>query len=182
MRARSVQVAVPVPGLPPLTYRVPAHLDIPKPGARVLVPIGTRKVTGWVIPASGAAAESRAPRAESRIPKAESREPRAVKDLLEILDPDPLLPREIVDLALWTADYYLAGPGEALAAAMPPQSAVFSRRVARLTESGAANELQVGLRKRALDLLREHGALPIDSLVRRLEGRSPSEARSAKDG
>jgi len=143
-------VAVPVPGLPPLTYRVPPQWAMPRPGARVLVPIGTRMVTGWVVPGTELPA------------------PGAMKSLLEILDPDPLLPREIVDLALWTADYYLAGPGEALAAAMPPQSAVFSRRVARLTEAGEANELQVGLRRHALDLLREHGALPLDSLLRRL--------------
>ncbi|HUF23537.1 MAG TPA: primosomal protein N' [Vicinamibacterales bacterium] len=158
-----MSVAVPVPGLPPLTYRVPAHLPLPEPGTRVLVPVGTRTVTGWVVPPE--------PNGEQGTGN--------LKELLEVLDPEPLLPREIVDLALWTADYYLAGPGEALAAAMPPQSAVFSRRVVSLTEVGRANELQVGLRRRALDLLREHDTLAVDSLIRRLEDRT---AKGAVDG
>ena len=173
MSSRTVQVAVPVPGLPPLTYRVPAHLDLPEPGSRVLVPIGTRQVTGWVVPASGSNAGTEISNAQSPTP---------LKELLEVLDPEPLLPRDIVDLALWTAEYYVAGPGEALATAMPPQSAVFTRRVAQLTEAGEANQLQVGLRKAALDVLREHGPLPVDSLVRRLEARVPSETASAKAG
>ncbi|HEX6324499.1 MAG TPA: DEAD/DEAH box helicase, partial [Vicinamibacterales bacterium] len=164
MTVRHVQVAVPVPGLPPLTYRVPGHLQVPQPGARVLVPIGTRKVTGWVIP----------DQASNQQPTTSN-----LRELLDVLDPEPLLPREIVDLALWTADYYLAGPGEALAAAMPPQSAVFSRRVVSLTDAGRANELQVGLRRRALELLREHGTLAVDSLIRRLEDKT---AKGAVDG
>jgi len=166
---RHVQVAVPVPGLPPLTYRVPERFEIPGPGARVLVPVGTRKVTGWVIPHQH----------QHLAPSTQHVAPGTLKDLLEVLDPSPLLPREIVDLALWTADYYLAGPGEALATAMPPQSAVFSRRVVSLTDAGRANELQVGLRRRALDLLREHGTLAVDSLIRRLEDRT---AKGAVDG
>ena len=163
MSSRSVSVAVPVPGLPPLTYRVPAHLPLPEPGTRVLVPVGTRTVTGWVVPPE--------PNEEQGTGN--------LKELIEVLDPVPLLPREIVDLALWTADYYLAGPGEALAAAMPPQSAVFSRRVVSLTDAGRANEMQVGLRRRALDLLREHDTLAVDSLIRRLEDKT---AKGAVDG
>ncbi len=169
MPVRSVSVAVPVPGLPALTYRVPAHLDIPEPGTRVLVPVGTRQVTGFVVPAAGTVAS-----ASNQQPATSN-----LRDVVEILDPSPLLPREIVDLALWTADYYLAGPGEALATAMPPQSAVFTKRVAQLTEAGEANHLQVGLRKQALDLLREHGTLTIESLARRLD--SP-QGKGAVDG
>ena len=44
-----VQVAVPVPLLPTLTYRVPPGLVDPAVGARVLVPLGNRVVTGCVI-------------------------------------------------------------------------------------------------------------------------------------
>ena len=162
MSSRLIQVAVPVPGLPPLTYRVPAHLEIPEPGCRVLVPMGTRTLTGWVVPHQHASTEHPAPG--------------SVKDILDVFDATPLLPLDIVTLALWTAEYYAAGAGEALATAMPPQSAVFSRRVARLTEAGRANQLQVGPRRRALDLLREHDSLAVDSLVRRLAG----EAKGAK--
>jgi primosomal protein N' (replication factor Y) len=169
---RLVHVAVPVPGLPPLTYRVPAHFAMPQPGCRVLVPVGSRKVTGWVVPSSSTSTST------STSTKHPARS--TLKDLLEILDPEPLLPLEIVTLALWTAEYYAAGPGEALAAAMPPQSAVYSRRVAALTEAGAANVLQAGPRRRILDLLRASGSMSVDALVARLEGEKG--AKGAVDG
>ncbi len=160
MTDRTIQVAVPVPGLPPLTYRVPARFELPQPGCRVLVPMGTRTITGWVVPEQ----------AGNRQPTTDN-----LRDLTDVLDAEPLLPPEIVTLALWTAEYYAAGAGEALATAMPPQSAVYSRRVAALTDSGRANEMQIGPRRRALELLREHGELTVDSLTKRLE-----DARGAK--
>ncbi len=51
---RLVSVAVPVPGLDLLTYRVPDGLDMPAVGARVLVPLGTRRLTGVVVRQEGA--------------------------------------------------------------------------------------------------------------------------------
>ena len=47
--ARVVSVAVPVPALGLLSYEVPSHLHSPEVGARVLVPLGTRVVTGCVV-------------------------------------------------------------------------------------------------------------------------------------
>ena len=43
---RVMAVAVPVPGLGPLTYLVPDGLPDPPVGARVLVPLGSRLLTG----------------------------------------------------------------------------------------------------------------------------------------
>ena len=98
---RLASVAVPVPFLDPLTYRVPDGLVTPLPGARVLVPLGTRTVTGCVV-SRGATEE------------------RNLKDLIDVLDAEPFLPRDVLELALWVAEYYACGPGEAVAAAMPP--------------------------------------------------------------
>ena len=47
-------------------------------------------------------------------------------------------PGAIVDLALWVSEYYLAGPGDALAAAMPPGAWIESQLRYRLTASGRA--------------------------------------------
>ncbi len=44
-----VRVAVPVPNLDLLTYLVPAGTAAPALGARVVVPLGTRSVTGIVV-------------------------------------------------------------------------------------------------------------------------------------
>src|SRR3990170_742845 len=110
-----VSVAVPVPALPLLTYRVPPETLCPVRGARVLVPLGTRTMTGLVVSTDATPAEG------------------DVKELIEVLDDEAFLPHAIVDLALWVSDYYVTGPGEALAAAMPPGAWVESERRYRLT-------------------------------------------------
>lgn len=102
---RLVAVAVPVPGLGLLTYRVPAGLPAPPKGARVRVPLGNRAVAGCVVD-----------------PDAAPPEGASLRDVSEVLDTEPFLPPAIVDLALWVGDYYASGPGDALAVAMPPSA------------------------------------------------------------
>jgi primosomal protein N' (replication factor Y) len=97
-----VAVAVPVPSLGRLTYRVPADLPRPVVGARVTVPLGTRHLTGIVLAVDVAD------------------EGHALKDVTAVLDTDAFLPPDVVALAVWVADYYLAGPGAALSVALPP--------------------------------------------------------------
>ena len=84
------------------------------------MPLGTRTMTGLVV--------------STDVPPVEG----DVKDLIEVLDDEPFLPDAIVDLALWVSDYYLAGPGDTLAAAMPPGAWVESQRRYRLTAAGRA--------------------------------------------
>jgi primosomal protein N' (replication factor Y) len=121
-----VNVAVPVPFLDQLTYRVPDNLERPVRGARVTVPLGTRLVTGIVttVEASSAAAVV--------APK--------LRDLVDVLDKEPFLPEEVLDLALWVAEYYACGVGDAIASAMPPQSVRASGRktipIAAITARG----------------------------------------------
>ena len=99
---RQISVAVPVPFLDLLTYRVPDSMALPGVGARVRVPVGSRVLTGCVIEDSADASAGE------------------LKDVIEIIDQDPLLPAEVVELCRWVADYYLAGVGDAIGAAMPP--------------------------------------------------------------
>jgi primosomal protein N' (replication factor Y) (superfamily II helicase) len=103
---RLISVAVPVPYLDALTYNVPDRFqNLPTVGARVRVPVGARTVIGCVI-GREAAIDSGT----------------ELRDIADIVDPDPLLPPEIVDLCKWVADYYMAGIGDAIGAAMPPGS------------------------------------------------------------
>ena len=46
---RLIAVAVPVPSLDALTYSVPDAFALPSIGARVLVPLGNRALTGIVV-------------------------------------------------------------------------------------------------------------------------------------
>ncbi len=102
---RLVAVGVPVPGLGRLTYRVPEGLPMPPKGARVSVPLSGRMVIGCVIE-----------------PHAQALESGKYRDVAEVVDTESYLPEQVVDLALWVADYYVAGPGDALAMALPPMA------------------------------------------------------------
>lgn len=133
-----VHVAVPVPLLPSLSYRVPTGQALPVRGARVRVPLGRRLVVGCVIGVGDAGAQAGVPPSP----------PDEVKDLVEVVDTEPLLPAGVLDLAMWVAEYYACGAGDAVAAAMPPYAwvrkgataarvlAFKTERVARLTETG----------------------------------------------
>jgi primosomal protein N' (replication factor Y) len=121
-----ISVAVPVPFLDSLTYRVPDGIDSPPVGARVRVAVGTRTVTGCVVEhgRNGTA-------------------PDDVKEIAGVVDREPFLPSPVVELCRWVAEYYLAGIGDAIAAAMPPgarrsASSFKLRRVAALTAHAMA--------------------------------------------
>jgi primosomal protein N' (replication factor Y) len=122
-----VSVAVPVPFLDLLTYRVPEPLALPAIGARVRVPIGSRIVTGCVV--------EHALNGDAPV--------EGIRDIGEVLDADAFLPPSVVELCRWVSEYYLAGIGDAIAAAMPPgarrkASSFKTRRVAALTAHGMA--------------------------------------------
>jgi primosomal protein N' (replication factor Y) len=138
--ARFAWVAVPVPGLDVLQYRIPESFDVPPVGARVLVPLGNRQLTGCVVRTDGQTAlGSRLPASDSWPP--ESRKPKAetdIKDLIDVIDDDSFLPPDVVELAAWVADYYACGPGEAVATAMPPYAWIESERAVQITEAGRA--------------------------------------------
>jgi primosomal protein N' (replication factor Y) (superfamily II helicase) len=127
-----VQVAVPVPFLPLLTYDVPEGITPPVRGARVLVPLGKRQVTGCVV-----AIEVTAARGVE------------LKPIADVLDASAFLPGHVIDLALWAAEYYAAGPGETVAAAMPPFAWVESERRVSITEAGRMRLAQGGGREGA---------------------------------
>ena len=160
---RLVAVAVPVPALDLLTYRVPEGVDLPAVGARVLVPVGARRLTGVVVENGSGGHEVAAP------PGA------GVKDLLDVLDPGAFLPPSVVELGRWVADYYLCGTGEALAAAMPPFAWIESEWRVRLAPSLAeipepsARVAPGTLRATLLDLLAGGAWTPLRSIAYRLE-------------
>ena len=99
-----VRVAVPVPALGSLTYSVPEGFPVPAIGARVVVPLGNRVLTGWVV----------------GIEEGPGARPAAIKPIIQILDDKAFVPDDVLQLATWVAEYYACGIGEALAAAMPP--------------------------------------------------------------
>jgi primosomal protein N' len=155
---RLIQVAVPVPQIDPLTYSVPDEFPDPIPGVRVLVSVGKRTMTGVVIttvirdPGSGirdvpnstdsvrADPGPRIPDHGPWIPDPGSRtpDPGNIKPIIDILDSTAFLPPDVLTLAMWVAEYYACGAGEAIAAAMPPRAWIESDRHAHITDTGRA--------------------------------------------
>ena len=162
--SRVVSVAVPVPALDLLSYEVPEELPFPEIGARVLVPLGTRVVTGCVV---------------RRTDESVGTE---LKPLVDVLDAEPMLPAGVVDLALWVSEYYACGPGEAIAAAMPPRAWVVSERQVRITEAGltALHGRPRASRRTILEVLADGAAHPVARLGRLVAARHGRPARSAR--
>ncbi|MBI3401910.1 MAG: primosomal protein N' [Acidobacteria bacterium] len=100
-----ILVAVPVPSLDLLTYRVPDELAPPQIGARVVVPLGSRVVTGIVV--------------ERAVPADSDGE---IKPVRQVLDAEAFVPPDVVTLARWTAEYYASGVGDTIPALLPPMA------------------------------------------------------------
>jgi primosomal protein N' (replication factor Y) len=139
-----IQVAVPVPSLDLLTYAIPGAMPPPVIGARVVVPLGSRIVTGIVIALD-----------------VEALAAGETKSVREVLDGDAFVPPAVVELARWVAEYYASGVGDAIPMLLPPMArggradAHKTRRVASITAAGLeAAEVSAGRRREALDLLR----------------------------
>jgi len=112
-----LQVAVTLPVDETFTYRDPRPgVRLPL-GTEVIVPFGSRQVTGFVVGHPEATAGS-------------------VRDIADVVGDGPAIEEPILDLCRWAAGYYLAPLGEVLRSALPRgERAVASRRI-RLTEAG----------------------------------------------
>lgn len=144
-----VAVTVRVPGAGRYHYRVPAHLrDAAQVGARVLVQFGRQRVTGVVV------------RATPTVPAGVVPVP-----ISEVLDAEPALSSELVELCVWIADYYEAPLGEVVRGALPAGTGVTDRKTYALTETGrAAMQSALPAKHRAALAHLESGPVPAAGL------------------
>src|SRR5262249_34920484 len=113
-----VLVALPVPANGGVfTYRlIEGKVE---PGRRVLVPLGRRTATGVILgPADAARGE--------------------LRDVLRVLDEEPLILPEVLQLVRWAAAHYLAPLGLAVRVALPPGIDLRREVCASLTPEGEA--------------------------------------------
>ena len=163
---RFVSVAVPVPLLGALTYAVPDGLAVPAIGARVLVPLGTRIMTGCVLDVV---------QPEGDVTK--------VKDVIDVLDLEPFLPADVIALATWVAEYYACGIGEAVAATMPPRAWIESERYVQITDTGRqATPAQRGLRRTVLDRIADGAPARVASVAASGRGVHAAVVTLERDG
>ena len=119
---------------------MPDGIPQPSRGARVVVPLGKRVVTGIVVNPTAVLDEG-----QTSADK--------IKHVLEVLDDEPFLPGAVVNLALWVSEYYACGAGDALAAAVPSTQAHKTVRIATLTAQGH-DDLAPAVRDAGVDLSR----------------------------
>lgn len=117
---RLVEVAVDAPLPNPLTYALPERLeDTVIVGQRLLVPLGNRRVTGYVV-----GLDPEAP-AETDL-----------KEVIDLLDPLPLFSSELLGLFRFASRYYFVPLAEVIKTALPAGINVKTRAVLRLSDAG----------------------------------------------
>ena len=103
-----VEVVLPLPLRQGFYYRCPPSLCTQlRTGQRVLVPFQNRKLTGFVV------------NTRPDLP-VEFRPFADLKEIIQLLDEDPLVPPELFRLSQWISEYYFAPLGEVLKASLPP--------------------------------------------------------------
>jgi primosomal protein N' (replication factor Y) len=163
-------VSLPVPLDQPFTYALPDTLrHRVRPGSRLLVPFGPRKLTGVIL------------RCHDERPEM------STKEALRLIDSEPVLSPELLALGRWIAGYYCAPLGDVLRGMLPLASEIRRGKVWSLTDAGrdAARQLLLDsspddpatqvlgmLEKRPLSAAYLAKALPLaDKAVRSLERR-----------
>ncbi len=110
-------VVVPVPLDTAFTYRVGGG-NVPVVGGRVLVPFRQQRMSGIVVDL------------HERAPKVQA------KNIISVLDAEPVLDSQLMALGRWIADYYLAPIGEVFRT-MLPLGAEFKKTITySITEQG----------------------------------------------
>jgi primosomal protein N' (replication factor Y) len=134
-------VSLPVPLDQAFTYALPLTLQHRvRTGCRLLVPFGTRQLTGVVL------------RTHAEKP------PSQIREALRLLDEEPALDQSLLELGRWISAYYCAPLGETLRAMTPLASDIRRGKQYSLTRSGRETarqlHLSAGAPDRAAEILR----------------------------
>jgi primosomal protein N' (replication factor Y) len=145
-------IALPIPLPDPLVYEVPPTLTaMVRPGVRVRVTVGRRRLSGVVVEAHGR--------------RPEGVNLRAVE---EVLDLEPVVTPELMELARFTAVYYMAPIGEVLRSILPSDLPPWGDRRVWLTDAGALAPPRNDAEAAVVGVLREEGRLSLAELQARV--------------
>ena len=144
-----VEVAIPIPSNRTFTYSVPdeSRADV-APGKRVLVPFGKRSLTGYILAIR------------------RSTDRKDTREIVRVLDREPLFHEEDLRFYRWAADYYFTPLGRALGEILPGGIDIESLLWA--VKRGDAGDL-TPLQKSIVDSLgRRSSGMPLRSLEKEL--------------
>ncbi|OQX26481.1 MAG: primosomal protein N' [Desulfobacteraceae bacterium IS3] len=146
-----IEVAVVLPVEGTFTYRVPDALSLlAEPGKRVLVPFGSRKITGYIL--------------GDAIPS----DHYEIKLILDILDDAPLFPESMLAFFKWISEYYLHPIGQVVQCALPKGLTLCDAAEIALTDQGktALSDSLNPLEQKVLKQL-ETGGVSLKTLIKK---------------
>jgi primosomal protein N' (replication factor Y) len=119
------EVALPLRLAQTFTYRLPLALrEDARVGARLLIPFGRTLTTAYVVALHDA------------LDPALGLDDAEIKEAEELLDAEPLLTPEVLEVTRWISDYYAAPWGEVLKAALPAGLNATVEQVVTITQEG----------------------------------------------
>jgi primosomal protein N' (replication factor Y) (superfamily II helicase) len=154
-----VKVAIPLPIEESFSYVVPLEMEPDVAvGKRVLVPFGSRRLTGVIVNIEEGPAND-------------------LKSITDVLDEVPSCTPGILALTRWVADYYVCSWGEAIRAALPPGMEVESRRTVHLAVTDASQWPNEPAARAVRSFLEETGPVPIARLTREVSATTEHRLR-----
>src|SRR6266571_1062360 len=91
------------------TYRLTESMQkTAQVGARVMVPLGRKLTTGYIVGL------------RDRLRLGSSLNESEIKEVAELLDVEPVVTPELLQITRWVSDYYASPWGEVIKAALPP--------------------------------------------------------------
>ena len=155
------------------TYRLPLALQVEaRVGSRLLVPFGRKRLTGYIVAL------------HQELDRAAELADAEIKDAEELLDAEPLLTPEVLEITRWVAEYYAAPWGEVLKAALPAGLNATVEQILSVTPEGKDElaRLPVGktqtAKARALRMVADEGELSLRLIARAIgEARASTVAR-----
>lgn len=125
-------------------YKIPSKfMDIAKPGMRVIIPFGTRKITGFIIEISNFS------------------ELDHLKEIIEVLDVSPVLTDELLHVGQWLANKTLSLYITTYQAMLPQVlKSKYDKEIVRVNKAFLPNELEL--------LFNGHETVPYDEAIKKL--------------
>jgi len=161
-----IALRIPKEGL--YTYCIPKELErLADIGKRALVPLRNREVVGWIIE------------------KCEKYDYEGkIKDIITILDDEPLIERPLIELSHWIASYYLTSFGDALSLLIPPSLSFKVKRWLRGKDPDGLRHLDKRAKNqyKILSLLAERKIISIDEVKKIIKNPNSSIKALKKRG
>ena len=154
-----VEVVVDVPVRRYFTYEIPEHLLAKvEVGSRLYVPFQKR-------PRAALAMALRALPPDPKI---------RIENVIDVLDPGPVVPESVVAILEWTSRYYFAPPGEVMRLILPKPLRVRGKRSVAITDFGrqclASDLVQDSVSQRALARLESSRRMQDKALRKAVRG------------